>query len=64
MNRRRLERHLRLHGCRLHHHGGNHDVWLHEANLALASVPRHRIIKRGTVRGICRMLGIPRPPGI
>ena len=28
MNRRQLERHLRQHGCVLHHHSGRHDVWL------------------------------------
>jgi mRNA interferase HicA len=64
MNRRQLERHLRTHGCQLHHHGGKHDVWVNPSNLAQAPVPRHGRIKRGTVRGICRILGIPRPPGI
>lgn len=28
MNRRAFERHLREHGCFLHHRGGNHDVWI------------------------------------
>ena len=64
MNRKRLERHLREHECVLHHHGAKHDVWVNPANLAQAPVPRHAKIKRGTVRGICRILGIPRPPGI
>ncbi len=64
MNRRQLERHLRAQGCLLHHHGRKHDVWVNPANLAQAPVPRHVRIKRGTVRGICRILGIPRPPGI
>ena len=50
-------------GCVLHHHGGNHDVWVNLSNLAQAPVPRHSRIKRGTVRGICRILGIPRPRG-
>ncbi len=63
MNRRQLERHLREHGCFFHHHGGNHDIWVNPANLAQAPVPRHNWIKRGTVRGICRILGVPRPPG-
>ncbi|HUI69921.1 MAG TPA: hypothetical protein VL354_05335 [Spirochaetia bacterium] len=27
-------------------------------------MPRHATIKRGTVRGICRLLGIPTPPGV
>jgi hypothetical protein len=64
MNRRDLEKYLGQCGCRLHHHGGNHDVWINTATLARASVPRHQTIKKGTVRGICHRLGIPTPPGI
>jgi mRNA interferase HicA len=56
-----LERQLRDHGCILHHHGGKHDVWLNPANLQKTSVPRHREIKKGTVRNICRALVIPPP---
>ncbi|MEK7710593.1 MAG: type II toxin-antitoxin system HicA family toxin [Planctomycetota bacterium] len=62
MNRRDLERHLREHGCVLHHHGGKHDVWINPRTLARSPVPRHRKIKRGTCIGICRILGIPTPP--
>lgn len=64
MNRRQFERHLRACGCQLYHHGGKHDVWINPTNLAQAPVPGHTRIKRGTVRGICRILAIPRPPGI
>jgi mRNA interferase HicA len=64
MNRRQFEQYLREHGCILHHHGGKHDVWVNPVNLAQAPVPRHQVLKRGTVRGICRILGIPRPTGI
>ena len=63
MNRRDFERHLRSHGCVLHHHGGKHDVWLNPANLAQSPVPRHSKIKHGTLRGICRILGISPPRG-
>jgi hypothetical protein len=63
MNRRRLEQHLRAHGCILHHHGAKHDVWVNPTSLAQTSVPRHNRMKRGTVRGICRILGIPKPTG-
>jgi mRNA interferase HicA len=63
MNRRKLEKHLREQGCILHHHGAKHDVWVNPTNLAQTSVPRHNKIKRGTVRGICRILGLPRPSG-
>jgi mRNA interferase HicA len=48
MKRRQLERHLRDHGCALHHHGAKHDVWLNPVTLAQAPVPRHNLIKRGT----------------
>jgi hypothetical protein len=64
MNRRALERHLRVHGCILHHHGGNHDVWINQFTSARASVPRHRGVRRGTARTICRQLGVPFPPGL
>ena len=63
MNRGELERHLRRNGCACHHHGGHHDIWANLAIGARAPVPRHRVIKRGTVRSICRTLGIPLPPG-
>lgn len=64
MNRQDLERHLRDHSCEFHHHGGRHDVWINPENLAQAPVPRHREIKKGTVRGICRILGISFPEGL
>jgi hypothetical protein len=63
MNRRTLERHLRQHGCRFHHHGARHDYWENITTLALAPVPRHTTVRRGTVRSICRQLGVPLPPG-
>jgi mRNA interferase HicA len=63
VNRRALERHLKANGCFFHHHGGRHDIWVNSQTLAQAPVPRHSPIKRGTVRGICRLLGIPTPPG-
>ena len=58
MSRHELERHLRQCGCVLHHHGRDHDVWLNPSNLAQSPVPRHSQIKRGTVRGICRILAM------
>ena len=62
MNRKALERHLRIHGCMFHHHGGNHDIWLNPRTLAQQPVPRKKELKRGTARSICRMLGVPLPP--
>lgn len=38
--------------------GGGHTVWLNPANRKIASVPRHREIKEGTARGICKQLEI------
>ena len=56
-----LERHLRGHGCVFQREGGAHSIWLNPANRKIASVPRHREIKEGTVRAICRQLEIPKP---
>ncbi|MBI5366017.1 MAG: type II toxin-antitoxin system HicA family toxin [Planctomycetes bacterium] len=64
MRRRDLERHLRVHGCFLHHRGARHDVWANPLSLSQSPVPRHNQIKRGTARGICRILGIPPPAGL
>ena len=61
MKLRDLERHLRAQGCVFYREGGAHSVWLNPANRKIASVPRHREIKEGTVRGICRQLEIPSP---
>ena len=64
MKRRDLEKHLRQHGCALHHHGGRHDVWVNLGTQAQAPVPRKATIKWGTARGVCKQLGVPVPPGI
>jgi predicted RNA binding protein YcfA (HicA-like mRNA interferase family) len=61
MKRRDLEQHLRSLGCLFHHHGGRHDVWLNPQTRQSASVPRHKEIKTGLARGICRELGIEAP---
>ncbi|MCH8314477.1 MAG: type II toxin-antitoxin system HicA family toxin [Planctomycetes bacterium] len=61
MKRRDLEKHLREHGCDLHHHGRRHDVWIHAKTLRHVSVPRHNELKRGTVRAICEKLAVPSP---
>ena len=61
MNRGEFERHLRSEGCVLQHHGAKHDVWMDPTTPACVPVPRHRTLKRGTCRGICRILGIPFP---
>ena len=50
MKLRDLEQHLR--NCIFFREGGAHSVWLNPSNRKIASVPRHREIKEGTVRGI------------
>lgn len=60
MKRRELERHLRDHGVELLREGGKHSFWGFDRERS-AAVPRHREIKPGTVRAICRDLGIPPP---
>ncbi len=57
--RRDLERHLRVHGARLLREGGDHSIWISEANGGRAAVPRHRELRSVTVRSICRALGVP-----
>jgi mRNA interferase HicA len=56
-----LERHLRLHGCVLYREGAAHSIWFNPTSHKIASVPRHREIKEGTVRAICKQLEIPQP---
>jgi hypothetical protein len=64
MNRRVLERHLRQHECRFLHHGARHDMWINPITRSQSAIPRHRDLKRGTVRVICRQLDVPTPPGL
>lgn len=63
MDRRKLEEHLREHGCEFDHHGGSHDVWRNPATGAMTSIPRHKTVKKPTARSICRDLGVPLPGG-
>jgi hypothetical protein len=64
MERRKLEEHLREHGCEFHHHGGKHDVWWNPESGAMASIPRHKTVKKPTARSVCDDLGVPRPPNL
>lgn len=56
-----LERHLRQQRCVLLREGGTHTVWSNPRIRKISSVPRHREIKEGTVRAICKQLEIPQP---
>jgi predicted RNA binding protein YcfA (HicA-like mRNA interferase family) len=58
MKLRDLERHLRGQGCVFFREGGAHTAWLNPSNRKIASVPRHREIKEGTARAICKQLEI------
>jgi hypothetical protein len=64
MDRRKLEEHLREHGCELHRNGAKHDVWRNPVTGATTSIPRHRTVKKNTARGICDDLGVPRPANL
>ena len=61
MKLRDLEKHLTALGCRFEREGGSHTLWKNPANGKVAPVPRHREVKEGTVRSVCRQLEIPRP---
>jgi mRNA interferase HicA len=63
VKRRDLERHLRDSGCRYIGEGARHAKWRGPDGRP-AAVPRHREIKPGTVRAICRQLGVDPPRGL
>jgi hypothetical protein len=48
-----LERHLLRHSCILYREGGAHSIWFNPHNRKIASVPRHREIKEGTILAAC-----------
>jgi mRNA interferase HicA len=52
---------LRANGCALAREGGSHTIWKNPANGKVAPVPRHREIKEGTARAVCRQPEIPKP---
>jgi len=49
------------HGCHFEREGGNHTLWKNPVAGKVAPVPRHREVKEGTVRAICKQLNIPKP---
>ena len=61
MNRADLIRHLEASGCVFVREGGKHTVYRNPANGRHSTVPRHREIKEGLVRKICRDLGVRAP---
>jgi hypothetical protein len=56
-----LERHPRQQVRVLYREGGAHSIWLNATLYKIASISRHREIKEGTVRAICKQLEITWP---
>jgi len=56
-----LIRHLEGNGCHFVREGGKHTVYRNAATGKQSTVPRHREIKEGLVRKICRDLDIAPP---
>jgi len=61
---RDLERHLTASGCQVMREGANHTRWGRLDGPQRTSVPRHREIKPGLVRAICKDLGIAPPSNV
>ena len=61
MKRVDLVRHLERHGCEFVREGKEHTLYINRQAKKSAAVPRHREIPKGTVRSICRALGLPSP---
>ncbi len=56
MNRRELERRLRVAGCFLKREGGNHSIWTNPKSGGTEAVPRHNEIKEPLARKILKRL--------
>ncbi|HEX7010969.1 MAG TPA: type II toxin-antitoxin system HicA family toxin [Phycisphaeraceae bacterium] len=61
MKRTKLLQHLQRHGCQLDREGTRHSLWVNPTTGAIQAIPRHREIKAGLARKICRDLSIPPP---
>ncbi|MBL7479777.1 type II toxin-antitoxin system HicA family toxin [Legionella sp. 27fs60] len=63
MNRHQFIKHLENHGCKLHRHGGKHDIYINTTNKSgISTVPRHNQINPNTAKNICKDLLIPTFP--
>ncbi|MDR0940651.1 MAG: type II toxin-antitoxin system HicA family toxin [Bacteroidales bacterium] len=56
MKRLLLLKHLHNHNCVLRREGGSHSL---KDTGAISAIPRHPDVKEGTVKAICKQLGIP-----
>jgi hypothetical protein len=61
MNRRQFLKYLAEHNCYEDHEGALHTIVKNFSNGCTSALPRHRELKRGTVRAICKDLEIPPP---
>jgi mRNA interferase HicA len=61
MKRRDLIRYLEQHECVKEREGAKHTIDRNPASGQVAPVPRHREVKEGLARKICKELGIPQP---
>ena len=61
MKRRKLERHLREHGC--HEVGGSKHAKWRSPDGQVTAVPRHNELGPALSREICKQLGVPEPAG-
>ena len=61
MNRRKLMKHLRRHGCILVREGRAHSIVARPAANTQTQVPRHPEVATPTAWRICKQLGVPLP---
>ncbi len=59
MKRLKLLKHLHNHNCALRREGGSHSLYQNKTTGAISTIPRHPDVKEGTVKAICKQLGIP-----
>jgi mRNA interferase HicA len=63
MKREALLAHFRSRGCELVREGGSHSIWRNPATGEIQAIPRHKEVKRFTMKSICRRLGVEVPKG-
>ncbi|MFW6059358.1 MAG: type II toxin-antitoxin system HicA family toxin [Phycisphaeraceae bacterium] len=61
MKRTKLLQHLRQHGCEGEPERTRHSMWRNPKTGQRQAIPRHREIKAGLARKICRDLSVPPP---
>ena len=57
MNRRDLERKLRIAGCYIKREGRSHSLWINPKTGVIETVPRHKEIKEPLAKKILKNLG-------